>query len=273
MQSDHFGNRFVHIGKSNTLFSCHTDTVHKSEGLQQVYYDSISDQLFVTNGQADCLGADDGSGIWLMLQMIKNNIPGLYIFHRCEEIGGIGSQWIVDNNISLLDGIDHAIAFDRKGKTSVITHMFDRVCSDQFASDLSELLGMGFTPDNTGVFTDTAQYTHIIPECTNISVGYNLQHSSREYQECGFLLSLRDRLLSIDWTQLKAYRDPSKPDPDNYWNWEDDWKKPAKNGRFIDYYDALDYVYNNPENAAELLLDAYGIDYGYSDKVDLFKYE
>ena len=36
--------------------------------------------------------------------------------------------------------------------------------------------------DTGGSFTDTANYTDIIPECTNLSCGYYNAHTQSEYQ-------------------------------------------------------------------------------------------
>ena len=42
----------------------------------------------------ECLGGDDGTGVWLMTKLIEAGVPGRYIFHRAEEVGGRGSGWI-----------------------------------------------------------------------------------------------------------------------------------------------------------------------------------
>ena len=71
---------------------------------------------------------------------------------------------------------------------------------------------MGHRLDTGGSFTDTANYDGIIPECTNLSVGYHNAHSGRENQEIPYLLDFRDALIEIDWENLVTERDPTIPD-------------------------------------------------------------
>ena len=46
-----------------------------------------------------------------MREMILAGIPGLYVFHRNEESGGAGSDWIARETPWELHGIKAAIAF------------------------------------------------------------------------------------------------------------------------------------------------------------------
>ncbi len=206
------GNLIIEIGEgSRTLFSSHTDTVHRTGGPQNVMIDLEESKLITDSGQ--CLGSDDGTGIWLMWELIKAGVPGLYIFHRAEEVGGQGSAYIANYHPELLEKYDRAIAFDRKDDWSIITHQGgSRCCSDAFGRDLAQKLNMGHRLDTGGSFTDTANYDGIIPECTNLSVGYHNAHSGRENQEIPYLLDFRDALIEIDWENLVTERDPTIPD-------------------------------------------------------------
>jgi hypothetical protein len=212
-EKDSFGNRFIRIGNAPILYSCHVDTVHSSGGYQRLSVlpdGQGSYDLRVRKGDGNCLGADDGTGIWLCLQALKANKPGLYIFHRGEECGCLGSKHISSKESDLIRDIKVAVAFDRRGYDSVITHqMGRRCCSDSFAKKLAQELGGQFTPDKTGAFTDTAEYISQIPECTNLSVGYFDQHRAEERQNVAFALSLRDKLLALDLTTLPIERNPS----------------------------------------------------------------
>lgn len=199
--SDVVGNRILKIGTSPILWSCHTDTVHRKEGLQKVFYKK---NMLRSNGT--CLGADDGAGIWLMLKMIKRRVPGLYIFHRGEEVGGIGSMHIANNSPNLLKAVKYAIALDRRGYTDVITHQGSRCCSDKFGDSLAKELGMEYTNSTRGSFTDTANYTDIVGECTNLSVGYFNQHSTLEYQDTKFLVKLLNALINVNPDNLVESR-------------------------------------------------------------------
>ena len=222
MRADEFGNRILTVGKHPTvMFSCHTDTVHHKEGKQDILIDETRQEVFLANDKSNCLGADDGAGMWLMLQLIKAGKRGLYVFHRGEEKGGLGSNFISKETPELLDGIKYCIAFDRKGDGDVVTHqLHGRCCSDTFASALAKELGGVFEPDLTGVFTDSANYVHIIPECTNISVGYYSEHRASELLDYGFLIELSDKLRRITFETLPVERDPEVVEVDS---WYDSW--------------------------------------------------
>lgn len=214
--ADAFGNIHYINGPTKTMFSAHIDTMHTNTGnaKQKLLYDSAKDHLFCEVG-GECLGADDGTGVWIMLQMIKAEIKGHYIFHRAEERGGQGSSWIASKKKALIKSYDRAIAFDRKDKTDIITHQGTRTASDKFADALAKQLNeldnsFKFEKSDGGTFTDTKTYAKIIPECTNISVGYKHQHGPNEYQEVGFLVKLMDALLKIDWEKLPTERNPAK---------------------------------------------------------------
>lgn len=207
---DQAGNLFYQVGDNpRVLFSSHTDTVHKTEERYTVQHDA--EMGLVYTGGNTCLGADDGVGVYLMVEMALAGVPGLYIFHAGEEKGGIGSAHIARNTPSLLDGIDIAVAFDRKGVGDVITHQgVTRCASDTFAQDLAARLGGEYQPDDGGVFTDTANYDHLVSECTNISVGYYREHTAHETQDLEHLEFLRQRCLEIDWHSLPVVRDPDE---------------------------------------------------------------
>lgn len=198
------------------LFSCHVDTVHRKEGPHVVRYDAKTGYYFKDDDEP--LGADDTAGCWLMLEMIDARVPGTYVFHRGEERGGIGSSGMAksDKHSKWLASFNYAIAFDRKGTDSVITHQgFTRCASDAFAQALADQLNMHdpefmYSPDDTGVFTDTANYTDLIPECTNLSCGYYSEHTGKETLDLRHLFAMRDVLVKVEWTSLPVERDPSE---------------------------------------------------------------
>jgi len=253
-RADAKGNRILRIGSAPILWSAHTDTVHRHGGTQAIRRDGDS-ILLAKKSKSDCLGADDGAGIWLMLEMIAAGVEGLYVFHRGEECGGIGSNYIASKTPELLDGIQAAIALDRKGYDSVITHQYGRCCSTAFAKSLAAGLGFHYAPDSTGLFTDTANYTEIIPECTNISVGYHYAHSRQESLDFGFLVALRDSLLRLDLSALTIERDPSdfgEAELEYAGHWGQDYG--ATYGATL-----ADMIADNPEIAADIF-EQYGID-------------
>lgn len=209
------GNCIVRIGEAPRLFSCHTDTVARKDGYQKVHVrgDGFLGLHSSEKYKGKVLGGDDTVGVYLMCEMIKKKIPGLYIFHTGEELGGVGSRWLAKHNPGLVKDIKHAIAFDRRDYRHVITHMGStRVCSDTFAKALAAELnkgGLEYAPDDTGLFTDTRAYCELIPECTNISVGYFDAHSSDEVVDLRFLAALKNAILNVDWDKLPCERNPN----------------------------------------------------------------
>lgn len=210
---DPAGNYIVAVGSSRVLYSCHYDTVHRQGGLQGVQ--AIKGIVSLDDPLSNCLGADDTVGVWLMRQMILNQVPGLYIFHAAEEIGGVGSQYIVDHTPEFLRNIDAAMGFDRRGTGDVITHQNRRrTSSDAFARSLAHLLSehgsLAYGPSSNGRFTDTANYAHLIPECSNVSVGYLDEHTPNETLDLIHAANLRCRLIhGFDEARLVIKRDPS----------------------------------------------------------------
>jgi hypothetical protein len=212
-EPDAYGNHWLTIpGNDAVLWSCHTDTVHKSGGSQYVgFRDGVA---FVT--RSTCLGADDTTGCWIMRNMIKAGVPGTYVFHRGEECGGLGSGWIAKNTPERLAGKRFAIAFDRMGYDDIITSQCGDTASDAFANSLAAALApLDYLPAD-GIYTDTAEYAHLIPECSNISVGYHSQHTQNEWQDVDFAMRLLDRLVTADFSALQAVRDPAAPHAGRY---------------------------------------------------------
>ncbi|MCK4518464.1 hypothetical protein KAT92_06810 [Candidatus Babeliales bacterium] len=278
MTSDNFGNRMITVGsaKPHILFSSHTDTVHGTRSwragkkdyndkdgdiMQKIVVDKIKFEIF--KDDKECLGADDGAGMWLMLKMITAGVPGLYIFHRGEEVGGLGSDYIIKETPEVLAGIDIAIAFDRRGNKDIITHQGGSMCCSQdFAQSLGEQLCLGHAPNSGGSFTDTANYTDIIAECTNVACGYTAEHSARETLDYKYLIKLKRALLGVNWSKIAVKRKPGEDDRPVYSGWRghrsslyDDYDD--YNGYGVDpmrtYHELLTLATTNPALAARIM--------------------
>ncbi len=207
VDADGFGNLWLQIGAAPVLWSSHVDTCHRYDGTQSVEISSDGIVRLAAASPSNCLGADCSAGVWLMTEMIEAGIPGRYVFHRGEERGGLGSHYVAECEAGRLNGIRAAIAFDRRGTHSVITHQRGtRSCSDDFANSLAYAIGLGHRCDPTGVFTDTANYTHLVGECTNVSVGYACEHTPAETLDLAYLLRLRDAMTAIDAAALVISR-------------------------------------------------------------------
>lgn len=217
LNKDEHGNYYYKIGESRTIFASHLDTVSKE--LAQVIH-TFNDNIIGTDGKTT-LGADDKAGVTVMLHLIKNNVPGLYYFFIGEEVGCIGSGLASSQSISKFKGkYDRIISFDRRGTDSIITYQSStRCCSDKFAESLAKQLnlsGMSYKKDDGGVYTDSAEFTDIIPECTNVSVGYYKEHTFNETQDILHLENLANACLLVDWENLPTERDMTKKEYKSY---------------------------------------------------------
>ena len=245
--------------KPRVMFSCHTDTVHRDDGVQHICYNRSKQQYYKKDGKP--LGADDAAGAWVMLEMIDAGVPGVYVFHRGEECGGIGSRHIASTSPAFLKQFDYAVAFDRRGSTSVITHQgWSRCCSDGFAQALADAInddGVSmYEPDDSGIFTDTANYTEFIPECTNLSCGYANEHTGNETLHLPTLFTLRDACIRIDWQSLPVQRDPSVQETlDTKWSYPSISRRTGTTRYLYDMTksEMLDMAYTDPETFVALV--------------------
>ena len=164
------------------------------------------------------------------MHLLHGGVAGYYIFTQGEECGGIGARH-VSKDTTLLSQFDRAIAFDRRGIDSVITHQgFGRCCSDTFAQALADELSSGnvlmYLGDDTGVYTDTAEFVDVIPECTNISVGYNYEHTLKEELNIHHFVALADAVLTVPWDALPTDRDPTVYES-KWGKWDDKYGTPS----------------------------------------------
>lgn len=230
-KQDEWGNYFLEIGdRPSTMFTCHLDT---SCGTQDKVNHVFESEFIKTDGKT-ILGADDKAGMVVLLYMIENKVPGLYYFFIGEEVGCVGSGKLSRNwtSTEFSEYITKVVSFDRRGTDSVITEQFYGVCcSDEFASELSKQLNstdstFNFRPDPTGIYTDSAKFISLVPECTNISVGYYNEHSCIEKQNLDFLKKLCKSVCQIDWEKLPVARKLGSDfdeDEDWYYDESDEW--------------------------------------------------
>ncbi len=228
LKEDQFGNLFIKIGDSDAMFTSHLDTATKALTKVNHVFDG---DIIKTDGNS-ILGADDKAGVTIMLYMIEKKIPGLYYFFLGEEVGCVGSRKVAEEQKKeKLEGINKVISFDRRGTTSVITFQSSkRTCSDKFGDALAKELNLAdqtfsYKTDKYGVLTDSIQFMGIYPECTNISVGYQSEHTHSESQDIVHLDKLAQACLKVNWNDLPVDRDPSKTEYDShsYGGWGDEW--------------------------------------------------
>ena len=239
---DEDGNYYFEVGTgSKTIFASHLDTVSKDHVNVKHRFEK---NIIKTNGKTT-LGADDKAGVTILLYMIHNNVPGLYYFFIGEEVGCIGST-AAAKRVEFFSKYNKIVSFDRRGTKSIITHQSSkRSCSDAFADSLAKeysKFSVKLEKDDTGVYTDSAEFVTVIPECTNISVGYYGEHTHAEYQDIAFLEKLAKASAKVNWESLVIERDPS----------EVEWKKSNY------YYYGGDASYASSRTSRASRINSYG---------------
>lgn len=258
-ERDEFGNWHVTVDDAPVLWSCHTDTVHDCGGRQEITVSrgqvmSLSKRELKSN----CLGADDTAGVFLLREMVLAGVPGHYVFHYGEERGCVGSSKLAKRYPDFLRLFKFAIAFDRQGTADVITHQsYGRTASDAFAVSLAEQLGGFYKPCSHGIYTDTNEYAALIPECTNVSVGYYHAHRYSEVLDVAHLLTLLDRLLVIDVEAIDCERDPNEKDTTDDDRWADYYLNKHYAPFEKQYADAEIVAVNNGDRSYVQSLDDY----------------
>lgn len=199
-----------------------------------------ADRVHSTFGEV--LGSDDGTGIYIMLQMIEARVPGYYLFTRGEEVGGQGVNYLMQDEeqtiLSCLpDYLELVISYDRKDLGSIITEQSCGVCMGNDAAgifssmlydkwleaDQEKIYSGVFKADPTGSYTDSAAFVDMAKHCTNLSVGYYRQHSSMEYQDPAFAELLAQVLVELDWYALEDYLENLTEKPEDTYLDERDW--------------------------------------------------
>lgn len=220
---DAAGNIRVQLGEDNGLvFAAHLDTVHRADGRLYLAQVEVTHEVMAFSDpectKAEVLGADDAAGVYILLRMLAAGVQGTYLFFVGEEVGGVGSSAFVQANPNF--SANAVISFDRRGTGDVITHQgMSRTCSDAFAEALALAitfqpgLGLLYRPSDQGVYTDSKEFAHIVPECTNISVGYYNEHTSSEYLDLVHLEALADACCRLDWGSLPIQRVPEPEAP------------------------------------------------------------
>lgn len=241
LKEDEFGNLFINIGESDVMFTSHLDTA--TSALTTVNH--VFDKNIIKTDGKSILGADDKAGVTVMMYMIEQKVPGLYYFFLGEEVGCIGSKKVAGKlKEEKIEGINKVISFDRRGTTSVITYQSSQRCaSDKFGEALGKALNdadetFSYKNDPTGVLTDSVQFIKIYAECTNISVGYQSEHTFSESQDIEHLEKLAKACCKVDWNSLPVERDPSTTEYKSYGGyggyggWDDDYDYGYGGGRW-----------------------------------------
>lgn len=212
LKRDSYGNYYHVIGDSDTSFTCHLDTASSKKSEIVLREVEKSGEVYIKSDGTTILGADDKAGVTVLLYMINKGVPGVYWFFIGEERGAVGSRAVAKtyDTYPFMKKIKKMVSFDRRNYFSVITYQMGGICcSEEFGQSLCDEMNkydMKLTLDPTGVFTDSASFVDIIPECTNISVGYFDEHRTTEIQNLTYLEKLCKAASKCDWDKLVVKR-------------------------------------------------------------------
>ena len=92
---------------------------------------------------------------------------------------------------------------------------WSKCASEEFASGLAGELGMKHGKAD-GIFTDSANYVDLVPECSNLSIGYQSEHTAYETLDLEYLGKVIDRLIAVDWSKVPIVRKPGDDGRDSW---------------------------------------------------------
>lgn len=212
LKKDDYGNYNITIGNSKSLFTSHLDTYSKRrEKVNHI----IKKGKIKTDGTT-VLGGDNKNGVLILMYMILHNVPGTYYFFKGEEgiVSGEscnGSTWLLKNSSDIITKYDRVVAFDRRGKGSIVTRQRAKnCCSIKFANSLIkefQKCNLSFKQE-FAYGTDSAVFMDIVPEITNISSGGEYEHSFLEATDIKYTKKIAIAATKINWEKLPIVRVP-----------------------------------------------------------------
>lgn len=288
-----YHNFMFDVSKDNdfgkTLYVAHYDTVDRDTGFSETRYGhgapTHSDKVQLTrkhvsvldgvafineshllNEDVACLGADDGAGLAVMLNLMASGVLGGYCFTTGEEVGGVGAESVLTHAEPFLKQYDFALEIDRRGtKDMVYEQSVGECASKAFAQWLVDELGMGHELSNRGSYTDVATFAEVIPENVNIASGYINAHSADEQLLLPYLDQLADALRKVDWSKAKAERKAGDFNLPSYYG--KDYGYGYGSGYSYGYgYSSKSSTYVKPDNpqltepVPDLLADLFAVD-------------
>lgn len=163
----------------------------------------------VVNTNAACLGADDGAGLAVILNLLQRGVLGGYCFTTGEECGGIGAREVTSDarGKAFLKQYKISVEIDRRGKDEIVYEQSAGECASlEFTQWLCDELKMGHKPSAFGSYTDVSDFAEFICENVNISAGYIGAHTTNEQVCLAYLDSLADSLSKVKWDITKIKR-------------------------------------------------------------------
>lgn len=156
----------------------HMDTVFKSP-VSDLYYDQKKGVMWSPQG----LGADDRAGIFAIIKIIQSGLRPSIILTTGEEMGGVGACALTEKYPECpIEGLKYMIQLDRRGTNDCV--FYDCYCPEF----VDYVESFGFC-ERWGSFSDIS---FLMPAWeivgTNLSVGYDDEHSASEILQTNALL-------------------------------------------------------------------------------------
>lgn len=175
----------IYAGKGNGPRPCvvaHMDTVHPIvENLTAIVLNGKITGMNAVKMEQTGIGGDDKVGVYIALQMLKEQANIKVAFFRDEEVGCLGSARVQK---SFFDDVTFVLQCDRKGHTDFITEASGvELSSASFQGDILPIIDSYGYKFAHGMMTDVMELKTqgINVSMANISCGYYNPHYETEY--------------------------------------------------------------------------------------------
>lgn len=224
------GNNIYAI-KGSAPYPCvvsHIDTVHKlCSNLTAITIGRNITGFNAETMEQTGVGGDDKVGVFVCLQMLKEQPNLKVVFFRDEEIGCIGSG-LADH--SFFDDVTIVLQCDRRGNSDFITNAGGvELSSPAFQAAVLPILRMNKYKFADGLMTDVQELKEqgILPSMANISCGYYNPHSPEEYVNIDDVARVIDLVAEIidnlGYTYYPHEHTPRSYDQIGYYHSETNW--------------------------------------------------
>jgi hypothetical protein len=192
--------------EARVILAAHLDTVSGKKPRE------VRVSGYVAKGIGGMMGADDKAGVALILWLVSLGYSGPqdvgYALFVGEESGCIGATEALDAGV--LPNAQVMVSLDRRSTSDIITYQAGQATASQEAGEwLARELGMGHELAR-GIWTDSAAFAGAIPECLNVSVGYDGAHTDNDTQDLFYLDELAGALAGVAWSDMPVARKPAE---------------------------------------------------------------
>lgn len=183
---DEAGNLLAEKGSgARPYIVSHLDTVHAWAENFKIYKQTENKNrliLSARNGDKSVgIGGDDKCGVFIALECLRKYENICAAFFVGEESGCLGSG---DVKLSFFNDANFVLQFDRYGASDLITSASGvKLCSESFIMAINAVMHNYGFKEAKGLMTDVLELKErgLNVSCVNVSCGYYLHHTEREY--------------------------------------------------------------------------------------------